>query len=272
MPAGKGILKTISLDLKVAWEHHSRRLQNSGRAVRPRASRTCIAQGQNLWACPKARQKNAPRDRASSGARKERSLQQWNGVADDQAVFVLVAGSNGGTGAPHGVFPGEADVLEGAFRNHVRQADITFPLALAASGVLDIVAVQVDHAGGQARYADLGEVIGVASLPGTFAGTAELLDLHVGDGAVRRAVTLVQPWEVAVAFGVLITSTEGVTGNRVQGQVAVQVVVDLALGDRTAVVTRGEVVFVAAVGAVVAAAEVAQVAFQDARTDGPVVH
>jgi hypothetical protein len=43
-------------------------------------------------------------------------------------------------------------------------------------------------------------------LSGFLAGAAELLDLHIGDGVVGRAVTLVQPREVASATADLITA------------------------------------------------------------------
>ena len=90
-----------------------------------------------------------------------RSLQQRQGVADDQAVLVLVALVVARTGsrqaaAEGGVLPGEAQALEGAVRDHVGQGDIAFPLALVAAGGLDLVAAQVNGVEGQARHADGG--------------------------------------------------------------------------------------------------------------------
>ena len=109
-------------------------------------------------------------------------------------------------------------------------------------------------------------------MPGAFAGTGKLLNLHVSGQVSRRTVALVQPREVAATVADLVTTTEGVTGDGVQEQAAVQVVVNLALatGDTVvvtaAVISRGVAVF-----AVVGAIEVTQVRLQNARADCPVV-
>ncbi|MNN19884.1 hypothetical protein D3C81_1331400 [compost metagenome] len=62
------------------------------------------------------------------------------------------------------------------------------------------------------------------------------------------------------------------SGHRVEQQATVEVVVDLAFGGGAAVVAGGEVAGVKAVGAVIAAVEVAQVGLQHARADRPIVH
>src|SRR5689334_17544734 len=116
-------------------------------------------------------------------------LQQRDRVADDQTVFVLVALTRNVV-APHGVFPGEAQVFQRTFLYYVRQGQVAFPLGTATTGYrvssgvgdsVDVVTTQVNDAGSSAWQANLGEVIRVASLPGTFAGTGKLGDLAVGN-------------------------------------------------------------------------------------------
>ncbi len=189
-------------------------------------------------------------------------LEQWQRVADDQAVFVLIALAR--ISLRHmAFFQATPTFFSGPCWHDVGNSDVTFPLARAvgvcldlsnthsATGI-DIVATQVNHTSGQARYANLGEVIRVASLPGTFASTGKLGNLRVSGQISRRTIALVQEREVTVAVAGLVTATEGVTFNGVQKQAAVQVVVDFTFDDISAggvstVVTAGEVVGVVAV-------------------------
>lgn len=130
---------------------------------------------------------------------------------------------------------------------------------------------------GQARHADGGEVVAVADLPGALAGTLELADLHVGDQVRGRtfAITTVQEREVTVAVEDLVAGADAVAADGIGEEAAEGAVVDFALGHAAAVVAAADVAVgtagTAAVLAVGAAVEGAQVGLQDARANLPVV-
>ncbi len=65
-------------------------------------------------------------------------LQQWNAIAHDQAILILVTSN---IAAGHAVAPAETDVLQRAALNYIVQGDITLPLTgVLAAGRLDVVA------------------------------------------------------------------------------------------------------------------------------------
>jgi Na+/H+-dicarboxylate symporter len=70
---------------------------------------------------------------------------------------------------------------------------------------------------------------------------AQALDTNLGLGQQITLLLILLPRKVTAAVTRLIAATEGVTGNGVQEQIVVKVVIDLAFSDGTTVITAGAV-------------------------------
>src|SRR5690606_17937581 len=115
------------------------------------------------------------------------------GITENQTVLVEIVGEIGANG---GVTPFQPQILQRTVLHHVGNIGIAFPLLsfTATAGDFDVVTGDIAGHEGQAGYADTGEVVVVAHLPGAFLDVGEVVDLHevdqerVAAGDVRERV------------------------------------------------------------------------------------
>src|SRR5690606_16702280 len=161
-------------------------------------------------------------------------LPDRQGVADDQAVLIGVTGE---IGTEHGVAQTYGDIFQRPALDHVLELDIALPLAAGGgtAGDLGMVAGNVAGQEGQAGYADGGEVVVVACLPGALVGIGEVVDLHEVD---QEGVAAVDIGKAGIAAHLLVGEADLVAVQAVAEHAVPGLVVDLAGVGRTAVLAQ----------------------------------
>src|SRR5690606_33621144 len=146
-------------------------------------------------------------------------------------------GVTGEIGTEHGVAQTYGDIFQRPALDHVLEFDIALPLAAGGgtAGDLGMVAGNVAGQEGQAGYADGGEVVVVACLPGALVGIGEVVDLHEVD---QEGVAAIDIGKAGIAAHLLVGEADLVAVQAVAEHAVPGLVVDLAGVGRTAVLAQ----------------------------------